>query len=191
MKQILLTSIAAAFAMLASAQERVIKMPTPPSQENYSEFSLKNEGFWWSVDAGVSPSLKFHEKSLWSANFSFVGGYRFDDYLRIGLGIGSEYYFANNDNVRDTDIRWAMPLFVNARGNFMSQEVREIVPFWSVDLGGAFRDGFLFTPSIGCRIGERRSAFIASIGYSYRGIKAKEGQGSGRSFAVLKLGYEF
>lgn len=45
MKQILLTSIAVAFAMLASAQERVIKMPTPPSQENYSEFSLKNEGF--------------------------------------------------------------------------------------------------------------------------------------------------
>lgn len=49
----------------------------------------------------------------------------------------------------------------------------------------------LFTPSIGCRIGERRSAFIASIGYSYRGIKAKEGIGSGRSFAVLKIGYEF
>ena len=52
-----------------------------------------------------------------------------------------------------------MLIFVNARGNFISQEVREIVPYWSVDIGGAIRDGFMFTPSFGCRIGEQRSAF--------------------------------
>lgn len=173
------------------AQEKQIKMPKAPVQEKYTEFSLKNEGYWWSVDLGISPSVKFHEKSLWSSTISFVNGYRFNDYLKLGVGIGAGYYFANNDVVRDTDIKWTMPLFINARGNFVSQDVREIVPFWSVDLGGAIRDGFLFTPSIGCRIGERRSAFIASIGYSYRGIKAKEGLGSGRSFAVLKIGYEF
>jgi len=184
------------FSMLLSlfighAQERSVIMPQAPKQEKYVEYSLMDKGYWWSIDLGIAPSLKFHETSMWTSTISFVNGYRFNDYLKIGLGIGAGYYFANNDVVRDTDIKWIMPLFVNVRGNFVSQEVREIVPFWSVDVGGAFGDGLLCTPSVGCRIGERRSALIASLGYSYRGIKAKEELGNGRSFVVLKLGYEF
>lgn len=84
-----------------------------------------------------------------------------------------------------------MPIFLNARGNFISQDVREIVPFWSVDLGGVIRDGFMFTPSIGARIGEQRSAFLVSLGYSLRTINAKENHTKTRNYIVLKLGYEF
>lgn len=177
--------------VMVNAQDRQIKMPEAPKQEKYTEFTLKDKGYWCSVELGVAPSVRFRETCMWTSTLSFVNGYRFNDYLRLGVGIGAGYYFANNDVARDTDIRWTMPIFVNARGNFMSQEVREIVPFWSVDIGGAVRDGFLFTPSVGCRIGERRSAFLASLGYSYRGIDAKKRLSNNRSFIVLKIGYEF
>lgn len=173
------------------AQNREIKLPTPPKQEPYTEFRLKETGYWCSVDLSVAPSLKFHETCMWTTTLSFVNGYRFSDYLRLGVGIGAGYYFANNSVARRTDIRWTMPIFANARGNFFSQEVREIVPYWSVDIGGAIRDGFLFSPSIGCRFGERRNAFLLSLGYSYRGILAYDGEDDGRNFIVLKLGYEF
>lgn len=191
MKKSLLFMLLAIYVINGKAQQREIKMPQAPKQEKYTEFSLKESGYWWSMDLGVAPSLKFHETSLWTSTLSFVNGYMFSDYLKLGVGIGATWYFANNDKIRDTDIKWAMPLFVNARGSFISQEVREIVPFWSVDIGGAIRDGFLFTPSIGCRIGERRSAFITSIGYSYRNIDTKKGYGSSRNFVTLKIGYEF
>ena len=178
-------------AVMVNAQDRQIIMPEAPMQEKYTEFTLKDNGYWCSVELDVAPSVKFHEMCMWTSTLSFVNGYRFNDYVRLGVGVGAGYYFANNDVVRDTDIKWTMPIFVNVRGNFMSQEVREIVPFWSVDIGGAVRDGFLFTPSVGCRIGERRSAFLASLGYSYRGIDAKKGLSNNRSFIVLKIGYEF
>lgn len=175
----------------AECQTRNIKMPQKPHQEKYTEFSLKNDGYWCSVNISASPSLKFHETSLWSSTLTFVNGYRFHDYLRIGVGIGANYYFANNDKIRNTDIKWTMPLFFNARGNILSQSIREIVPYWSFDIGGAIRDGFFFTPSIGCRIGEQRSAFLISLGYNCRQIKAIEGSSKYRNFVILNLGYEF
>lgn len=176
---------------LGYAQKKEIVMPKAPEHKKYVEYSLMDKGYWWSVDLGIAPSLKYRESSMWSSTISFVNGYRFNDYLRLGIGIGANCYFANNDVVRRKSLKWTMPLFVNARGNFMSQDVREVVPFWSIDVGGALGDGFLFTPSVGCRIGESRSALIASLGYSYRGLKAKEELGNGRNFVVLKLGYEF
>ncbi len=191
MKKIFFILLFSIGVVCISAQERNIKMPQVPKQENYTDYSLKDKGYWWSMDIAISPSLKFHETSAWTSTFSFVNGYRFNDYLKLGIGVGAMYYFANNDKLRNTDIKWAMPIFVNARGNFISQETREIVPFWSVDVGDVIRDGFLISPSIGCRIGERRSAFIVSIGYSYREINVKQESEKGRSFATFKIGYEF
>lgn len=191
MRKTLLSIAFLALAAVSNAQERVIKMPEAPKQSKYTEFSLKEKGYWWSADVSVGPSLTFHEKNLLTTGVSFVNGYRFDDYLRVGIGIGAQYHAANNDAIRDTDIKWTMPIFLNARGNFISQEVREIVPFWSVDMGGVIRDGFLFTPSIGARIGEQRSAFLVSLGYSLRTIDAKEDHAKTRNYIVLKLGYEF
>lgn len=163
MRKIVLLIVLMALATVGNAQDRVIKMPEAPEQSKYTEFSLKEKGYWWSADVSVGPSLAFHEKNLLTTGINFVNGYRFDDYLRIGIGIGAQYHAVHNDDIRDTDIKWSMPIFLNVRGNFISQEVREIVPFWSVDLGGVIRDGFMFTPSIGARIGEQRSAFFASM----------------------------
>ena len=191
MRKIVLLIVLMALAIVGNAQDRVIKMPEAPEQSKYTEFSLKEKGYWWSADVSVGPSLAFHEKNLLTTGINFVNGYRFDDYLRIGIGIGAQYHAVHNDDIRDTDIKWSMPIFLNVRGNFISQEVREIVPFWSVDLGGVIRDGFMFTPSIGARIGEQRSAFLVSLGYSLRTIDAKEDHAKTRNYIVLKLGYEF
>ena len=178
-------------ATIAQAQERVIRMPEAPKQSKYTEFSQNDRGYWWSTDVAVGPALVFHEKTLLTTGVNFVNGYRFDDYLRLGIGIGAQYHALHNDDIRDTDVKWTMPIFLNARCNFVSQEVREIVPFWSVDLGGVIRDGFMFTPSIGARIGAQRSAFLISLGYSLRTIDAKENHAKTRNYIVLKLGYEF
>lgn len=179
------------FVVSSQAQDRTIKMPEAPKQSKYTEFTLRNKGYWWSADITVGPSIVFNERNLLTTGINIVNGYRFDDYLRVGIGIGAQYHAIHNDVVRNTNIKWTMPIFLNARGNFMSQDVREIVPFWSVDLGGVIRDGFMFTPSIGARIGEQRSAFLISTGYSLRNINAKDGYNKTRSYIVLKLGYEF
>lgn len=178
-------------ATIVQAQDRIIKMPEAPKQSKYTEFSLKEKGYWWSADVAVGPALAFREKTLLTTGVNFVNGYRFDDFLRVGIGIGAQYHALHNNDIRDTDIKWTMPIFLNARGNFVSQGVREIVPFWSVDLGGVIRDGFMFTPSIGARIGAQRSAFLISLGYSLRTIDAKEDHAKTRNYIVLKLGYEF
>ena len=191
MKRFFLSFCLMATAYIGSAQDRTIKMPEAPKQSKYTEFSLKEKGYWWSADITIGPSLTFHQKNLLTTGVNFVNGYRFDDYLRVGIGIGAQYHAVHNDDIRNTDIKWTMPIYLNARGNFISQEVREIVPFWSVDLGGVIRDGFMCTPSFGCRRGEQRSAFLISAGYSLRTIDAKEGCAKTRSYAVLKIGYEF
>lgn len=191
MRKTVLSFLLLALAAVGNAQERVIKMPKAPKQSKHTEFSLKEKGYWWSADVAVGSALAFHEKILLTTGINFVNGYRFDDYLRIGIGIGAQYHALHNDDIRNTDIKWTMPIFLNARGNFISQEVREIVPFWSVDLGGVIRDGFMFTPSIGARIGEQRSAFLVSLGYSLRTIDTKVNHEKTRNYIVLKLGYEF
>ncbi|MBQ6747581.1 MAG: hypothetical protein IJR07_11145 [Bacteroidaceae bacterium] len=173
------------------AQEREIKMPEAPRQSRYTEFSLREKGYWWATDLSIGQSITFHEKDLLTAGFTFVNGYRFNDYLRIGVGIGVQYHAINSDEIRNTDIRWTMPMFFNVRGNFMSQEVREIVPCWSADVGFVVGDGVMFTPSFGFRFGERRSAFLLNLGYSFRTIKAKHGFSEKRNYVLLKIGYEF
>ena len=78
-------------AMIASAicsyaqneQERSIKMPEVPKQHKFTEFSLKDKGYWWSADISIGPSLTFHEKNLLTTGVNFVNGYRFNDYLTI------------------------------------------------------------------------------------------------------------
>ena len=191
MNRVMMTVCLTMMVIMVSAQDRNIKMPEVPQQEKYTEFKLEEKGYWCALEFGVAPSVRFHETSMWTSSLSVVNGYRFNDYFRVGIGLGANYYFAKNNEARDTDIKWTMPISINARGNFISQDIREIVPFWSVDIGGAVGDGVLFSPSIGCRIGERRSALLFSVGYSCRGINAKEGLCKIRSFISLKIVYEF
>ena len=94
--------IASAICCFAqNKQERSIKMPEVPKQHKFTEFSLKEKGYWWSADISIGPSLTFHEKNLLTTGVNFVNGYRFNDYLKIGLGVGAQYHAVQNDAIRN------------------------------------------------------------------------------------------
>lgn len=170
------------------AQERQIRLPQKPSEQKYKEYQTEETGYWCSVEYDAGSSLFFEKKNFQETGLSFTNGYRFNEYLRVGVGAGVRYYF-NNNEVRSTDVKWAFPLYANVRGNIMSMDVRNVVPYYSVNIGGIIRDGFYISPTIGLRIGDPRSAFLVGLSYSFEDTALRSG--SGASMLAIRLGYEF
>lgn len=188
MKRSILTAVLLAIVVGAAAQQREIKMPEEPArQRNIAEM---DQGFWCAIDAGGGTTLMEGRKNVAMAGAAFTGGFRFSQYLKVGVGLGVLYY-PNNDNVRSRDSHLAMPLFANVRGNLLSDNIRTTVPYWSVNVGATLPDGAFITPSIGLKIGEKRNAFLVSIGYTLRELKVQKGKDDTFSGALLKIGYEF
>ncbi len=167
---------------------------------HHKDYSTFNKGFFFATEAQGGYSLTGSGKGLGLAAVNLTGGYRFSDYLRAGVGIGPRFYFDNHDNdgfdglMRNASGKVGLALFVNVRGNFIPSDYRTIVPYWSFNLGGSFPDGFLANPTVGVRIGEKRSAFLLGLAYTLQGvrqIKDAEIKHSATSFLMLNLGYEF
>lgn len=188
MRKKILTLLLFTIAICAGAQEREIKMPNDPSRN--SNIAEMEQGFWCSIEIGGGSTAMEGRKNIAMAGAEFTGGYRLSQYLRAGVGIGVLYY-PNNDNVRDKKSHLAMPLYINARGNMLSEEYRRTVPYWSVNVGTTLPDGFFFSPAVGLRIGEKRNAFLISVGYTLRKFSVPESKDDSFSGALLKLGYEF
>ena len=190
MRKILMIGMAVwALAGAANAQNREIRMPESPkaTQLNIAE---ADRGFWCVIEAGGGSTLMEEHKNVGMLEVSYTGGYRFNQYLKVGVGLGVLYY-PNGEKVRDSGKKLAMPLFLNLRGNLLSDEIRRTVPFWSVNVGTAMPDGLFLTPSVGLRIGEKRNAFLMSVGYTLRHLKTAVGCCENYSGAMVKLGYEF
>lgn len=173
------------------------KKPTIPSEYNpgdYVDYTEFEKGFWCAVELVGAYSCHIENDNGALTELDIVGGYRFNEYLRIGLGLGARYYI-ENEKIRYSDIKWSFPIFANVRGNIIPSEHRTIVPFYSVDLGGTVRDGFMIRPTIGVRFGDPRSAFTVGITYLGQTLKAPKEAGSYSrdytSFVGIKLGYEF
>lgn len=170
------------------AQDREIRMPEEPSKKiNIAE---ENSGYWCSIEVNGGSTLMENHKNVALVSTEFTNGYRFNQWLKVGVGIGVMYY-PNNKNVRDTKSQLSMPLYLNARGNILSEDIRRTVPYWSVNIGSSIPDGFFFTPTIGLRVGEKRSAFLVGVSYTLRELKTIPGSMSSYSGAMVKLGYEF
>ena len=178
-----------ALANMAFSQGREIRMPEEKTVKNVNLAELE-KGFWCAIEVGGGSTLMENKKNVALVNASYMAGYRFRQYLKVGLGLGVLYY-PNSENVRATDNHLAMPLFVNVRGNILGDEMRRTVPFWSVNVGTTIPDGFFMTPSVGLRIGEKRNAVLVSLGYTIRKLKSYAGFANDYSGAMLKLGYEF
>lgn len=175
-------------SMGSMAQERVIRMPETPSRGvNIAE---QEQGYWCAIEAEGGSTLMENRRNVALVGASFVNGFRFSQYLKLGAGLGVLYY-PNSSNVRNTDGHLAMPLFLNARGNMLSESIRHTVPYWSVNVGATLPDGFFLTPTVGLRIGEKRSAFLVGISYTFRQLKVLPGEKSGYSGAMARIGYEF
>ena len=170
-------------------------MPTEAGLGTHgSNYLQYQRGFFMAAEASGGYSLNIDRPNFGYAELDVVGGYRFSEYLRVGIGLGGRYY-ANNADARNTSSHWGLPLFLDLRGNFIPGEYRDVVPFWSADIGTTFPDGAMFRPSIGIRVGQERSAFILSVGYMGQCIRAYGGDGQADhpfySFITMKLGYEF
>ena len=164
-------------------------MPEAPSRTH--NIAEDNGGsFWCAIEAGGGSTAMENKKNVAMIGATYTAGYRLNQYLKVGAGLGVLYY-PNSENVRDTKNHLSMPLFINARGNILPDDIRYTVPFWSVNVGTSIPDGFFLTPSVGLRIGEKRNAFLVSVGYTLRHMKAYPECTNNYSGALLKLGYEF
>lgn len=199
-KQILiaLLAIVAGTSTYATAQSkptREVKMPEETGLGiTDSRYFDRTDGFFISSEASAAYSLNRKNRDIGYGELDVTAGYRLSEYFRAGIGLGARMYF--HDNVRDMDHSWGLPLFVNARGNFIPTEYYTVIPFWSMDIGTTFPDGFMIRPSVGIRIGQQRSAFLVSVAYVGQQIREFAPNGVGtehnfKSFISLKLGYEF
>lgn len=206
MKKYFILLAAAIIGMSAVAQDdrptyqkRDVIMPTEhqesPADHNYAQH---DNGFWFSVEGtgGYSVHMSKGMDNTAFAEADVYFGYRANEFFRIGMGLGGRYYF-DPGILRTKDFKWAMPVMLNMRGNFIPQDYRTVVPYYSVDLGCSITDGFMFRPTVGIRCGERRSAFLLGLSYMYQamsGYKSKEDltkKTINTSFFALRLGYEF
>ena len=193
----LLTYPAVEVRRVAYGTEPIIpgKSKNPNSYKDYSTYET---GFWWSAELQGGFSCNLEGPNLGMLELDALGGYRFNQYAKIGLGFGARYYF-NNDDIRYSSIKWAFPLYVNVRGNFIPEEHRTMVPYYSMDLGAAFRDGVFFRPTIGVRVGSERSALLLGVSYMGQQLNgftlddnmARTKKKKYTSFIVFKVGYEF
>ena len=178
-------------ATISTSAQSDVRLPEKPKRPKYVEPSRIENGFWFALESGASSSLVFNHKNAQRATGSFVGGYMFSEFIKLGVGIGANYYFNNNDAMRKSNIECSMPIYIDARGSILSQEYYTCVGYWSVDIGGAIRDGFFFSPTIGLRIGQKRNSFIMGFNYTLQEIDAHHHYPNPVSFFGMKLGYEF
>lgn len=204
MKKFLTIAIAALMALGASAQDNQIKrIPSKgydPNQQNYTTFE---RGVWFAAEALGGYSCHFHGHNMGLAEVDFTVGYRFSQYLKVGVGTGARYYI-DQGCLRSSDVKWGMPIFATVRGNFMPSLYRTTVPYWGIEAGASVGDGVFFRPTIGVRIGEPRQAFTLGLSYMGQRISAPDfhieqttgnvvdlKKGKYTSFVCLRLGYEF
>ncbi len=166
------------------------KMPAVGVDPNLRDMADNDTGFWFSpqLSGGYTLFLSKH-CSPWS-ELDLAGGYRFSQYLKVGIGIGGRYYF-DNSKLRKSDIGWSFPIYATVRGNFIPETYRTVVPYYSCDLGGAIRDGFMWRPTFGIRVGQARSAFLVGISYIGQSLKYWNGDGKYVSSLGLTIGYEY
>lgn len=186
--------------------EELERMPQAP-RSHYRDYTEAKKGFWAAVELGGGVSVD-HDSSVDTTgpvDLTFTFGYRFSEFLQVGVGAGFRYYIENaNARVycsggKYEDYGWAFPVYGNLRGVFISGQSRRVVPYWSVSVGHTFNDGFMASPTLGLRFGaQERHHFLLGLGYTAQQTRLHdlvEG-GVSRRFGCLhllqlKLGYQF
>lgn len=111
-------------------------------------------------DISVAYGIGVGDPNFNGWNIQTVHGYRFNDHLFLGGGVGLIKYSDISDSV--------IPVFANVRGYLRNN--RRVNPFTSFDLGYGFREdgGMYFSPSVGIQIyAYSMLGFFAAVGYQY------------------------
>lgn len=190
MKHYLLLALVVSFCTNAFSQYRQITLPEKPIRTEYKDHGSQDKGFWCAVDIDGGSSLMYGKTNLQYTNLLFTGGYRINEYLRIGGSLGLRTY-VNNNELRDSDSPLAFPLTVSARGNILSTLDREAVPFWSVNIGGVVGEGFMLNPTLGYSFGGLRHNFLVGLSYTLSNFIDSAQQSRTYSYLGVKVGYEF
>lgn len=179
-----------AMAIPSFAQYLEVRTLQQPKETNYRDYTSQEQGFWYAVEAEGGSSIMEHKTNMQYVNLTFTGGYRINEYLRVGAGFGGRMY-VNNASVRNSNSKFGIPIFANIRGNIISAKDRDGVPFWSVNVGGITNDGAFFSPTIGYSFGGLRNNFQVGVSYTLSNLKDNTGVRQNYSYFGLKLGYEF
>lgn len=191
MKQTIII-LAVSFLMISQAlAQNNIRLPEKPNRMAYVDHTEKESGFWCAIESNAGSSIVFNHANFQRVGLTYTGGYMVSEYLKFGLGMGANYYFNNNSHARNTKIGVTMPIFLDVRGNLVSQEVRNFVPYWSLDFGGAIRDGFFMSPTIGMRFGQKRDSWLLGLSYTLNRIDNAPCYPQSVSSFAIKFGYEF
>lgn len=165
-------------------------LPEVKKDADLSDPADYSTGFWIRTRLTGSCSLFLSETCTPLVDFDVAGGYRFSQYLKVGVGFGARYYF-NNSDLRHSSIEWAFPIFATVTGNFIPETYRNVVPYYSFDIGGAIRDGFMMRPTVGIRVGQSRSALLLGLTYTGQSLRYKTDKTKFVSSLGLSVGYEF
>lgn len=190
MKRLLLSLFVLGVTLSANAQYRDVKLPDKPKQTSYRDYEKEDAGFWFAIEAEGGSSIMAQHTNMQYVNLSFVGGYRFSEFLRVGAGAGGRMY-VNHASIRDTDNKFGVPIFVNVRGNLVSAYDQDGVPFWSLNIGGITNEGVFVSPSVGCSFAGLRNNFQISLSYTISSFTDYTKTKQAYSYVALKLGYEF
>ena len=179
MKKILMVISFALMLMPCFAQNhKDYKLPDVPNRGKYIDYPSQDKGLWFAVQA--TPALGLGSAAgLW-ASADFIAGYRTGEFFKVGLGISPRV---------DGIAGFALPLYLDLRGNIISQESRMAVPYWNIDAGWTFfENGFYASPTVGVRVGMPRNNLIAGLTYIFQHSAIPYGNFSA---VGLRIGYEF
>lgn len=187
--------------------EQLEALPKAP-KSRYKDHSELTKGFWAAADLMFGANVE-HQYSISGAmplDLQFTFGYRFSEFLQVGVGAGFRYYFDNakarvyfNDKGQLEDYAWSFPVYGQLRGLFYSGQSRSVVPFWQLSVGHTFNDGFMCSPALGLRFGSaERNHFNLGLHYTAQWTLHNLNMDGGPNYKFgplhllqIRLGYQF
>ncbi len=167
-------------SLMGQAKHKDYTLPEEPNRAKYIDFPSLDKGLWFAVQA--TPAF-FSTGGGFGIHGELIAGYRFGEFIKVGAGIAPGIIGSS----------FNMPIFLDARGNIISQESRMAVPYWNVDIGysvGQVYKGFYASPTVGIRIGMPRNDFLAGLTYMMQIVPAIPNSSVVHGIG-LKLGFEF
>ena len=179
MKKLILAISLSLMMVPALAQNHTdYQLPQEPKRARYVDYPSLNTGLWFAVQATPAFGLG-RAGGLW-ASADLIAGYRTGEFFKVGVGVSPRY---------DGIAGFGLPVYLDLRGNIISQESRMTVPYWNLDAGWTFfENGVYASPTVGVRVGMPRNNFIAGLTYIFQHATVP----SGIFHAVgVRIGYEF
>lgn len=170
MRKYIVIAVLLGVSLCSYGQDKKVILSEKPNRSNYVDYSTKESSFWCAAQIGSG-----FGDTAFLAQLDIIGGYRFSEFLRIGIGVSPRLGLKS------------IPLYFDARGNIISQVDRMHSFYWNAEMGYAIDDGIYLSPGLGMRFGGIRHNVLVSVNYTMQGFKDV----GVKHFAGVRIGYEF